>query len=164
VQGTVDFISGHYFSSMHDLRARGVKAEDVTVMRYSDFGLDVYGNCIIVSPDMLQNPKAVTGFLAATIKAWKDVIADPKSGIAAAKKRDPLIDDALEMERLKLSLETNIITPYVKANGMGDVDPARFARSVKDVAEAFGLPAAPAPEKVFTNKFLPPKAERMVAP
>jgi NitT/TauT family transport system substrate-binding protein len=45
---------------------------------------------------------------------------------------------------------------------MGDVDPARFARSVKDVAEAFGLPAAPAPEKVFTNQFLPAKAERMV--
>jgi len=46
---------------------------------------------------------------------------------------------------------------------MGDVDPARFARSVKDVAEAFSLPAAPAPEKVFSNKFLPPRAERMVA-
>ena len=164
VQGTVDFISGHYFSSMLDLRARGVKAEDVTVMRYSDFGLDVYGNCVIVSPDMLQNPKAVTGFLAATIKGWKDVVADPKSGIAAAKKRDPLIDDALEMERLKLSLDTNILTPFVKANGMGDVDPARFARSVKDVAEAFGLATAPAPDKVFTNKFLPPKAERMIAP
>jgi len=163
VQGTVDFISGHYFSSMLDLKARGVKADDVVVMRYSDFGLDVYGNCVIVSPDMLQKPKEVTGFISATVKAWKDVIAEPKAGIAAAKKRDPLIDEALEMERLQLSLATNILTPYVKANGMGDVDPARFARSVKDVAEAFGLATAPAPDKVFTNKFLPPKAERMVA-
>jgi NitT/TauT family transport system substrate-binding protein len=162
VQGTVDFISGHYFSSMLDLRARGVKAEDVTVMRYSDFGLDVYGNCVIVSPEALKTPKVVTGFIAATVKGWKDVIADPKAGIAAAKKRDPLIDEALEMERLQLSLASNILTPYVKANGMGDVDPARFARSVKDVAEAFGLPAAPAPEKVFTNQFLPAKADRMV--
>jgi hypothetical protein len=41
----------------------------------------------------------------------------------------------------------------VKANGMGDVDPARFARAVKDVSEAFGLPAAPAPDKVFSNKY-----------
>ncbi len=163
VQGTVDFISGHYFSSMLDLKARGVKAEDVTIMRYSDFGLDVYGNCVIASPEMIKQPKIVTGFIKATVKAWKDVIADPKAGIAAAKKRDPLIDEALEMERLQLSLESNILTPYVKANGMGDVDPARFARSVKDVAEAFGLPTAPAPDKVFTNEFLPPKADRMVA-
>jgi NitT/TauT family transport system substrate-binding protein len=52
----------------------------------------------------------------------------------------------------------------VKANGMGDVDPARFARSVKLVSDAFGLPQAPDPSKVFTDKYLPPKADRMVAP
>ena len=106
----------------------------------------------------------LAGFIAATIKGWKDVIADNKLGIAAAKKRDPLIDEALETERLQISLQTNVLTPYVKANGMGGVDPERFARSVKLVSEAFGLPAAPAPDKVFTDKYLPPKADRMVAP
>ena len=163
VQGTVDFISGHYFSSMLDLKARGVKFDDIVVMRYVDFGMDVYGNGIIVSPEMAKNEKAVKGFIAATLKGWRDVIADNKVGIAAAKKRDPLIDDAIETERLQMSLKDNVLTPYVKANGMGDVDPARFARSVKDVAEAFGLPAAPDVTLVFSNKYLPPKADRMLA-
>jgi NitT/TauT family transport system substrate-binding protein len=163
VQGSVDFISGHYFSSMLDLKARGVKFDDIVAMRYVDFGMDLYANGIIVSADMLKNEKAIKGFIAATVKGWKDVIADNKVGIAAAKKRDPLIDEALETERLQISLQTNVLTPYVKANGMGDVDPARFASSVKLVSEAFGLPTAPAPDKVFTGKFLPPKADRMVA-
>lgn len=163
VQGTVDFISGHYFSSMLDLKARGVSFDDIVAMRYVDYGMDVYGNGIIVSPEMAQNEKAVKGFITATIKGWKDVIADNKVGIAAAKKRDPLINEALETERLQLSLQTNIFTPYVKANGMGDVDPARFARSVKDVSDAYGLPNAPDPAKVFSGKYLPPKADRMVA-
>src|SRR5215831_7992140 len=163
VQGSVDFISGHYFSSMLDLKARGVAFEDIVAMRYVDFGMDVYGNGIVVSPEMAKNDKAVKGFIAATIKGWKDVIADPKLGIAAAKKRDPLIDEKLEMERLQISLQTNILTPWVKANGLGDVDPARFAKSVKLVSAAFGLPEAPAPDKVFTNKFLPPKADRMIS-
>ncbi len=163
VQGSVDFISGHYFSSMLDLKARGVKFDDIVAMRYVDFGMDLYANGIIVSADMLKNEKAVKGFIAATVKGWKDVIADNKVGIAAAKKRDPLIDEALETERLQISLQTNILTPYVKANGMGDVDSNRFANSVKLVSEAFGLPTAPAPDKVFTGKFLPPKADRMVA-
>ena len=163
VQGSVDFISGHYFSSMLDLKARGVKFDDIVAMRYVDYGMDVYGNGIVVGPDMAKDEKAVKGFLAATLKAWKEVIADPKLAIAAAKKRDPLIDEALELERLQLSLQTNIITPYVKANGMGDVDPERFARSVKLVSEAFGLQTAPAADKVFTNKYLPPKADRMIA-
>ena len=162
VQGSVDFISGHYFSSMLDLKARGVKFDDIVAMRYVDFGMDLYANGIIVSPEMMKNEKVVKGFIAATMKGWKDVIADNKAGIAAAKKKDPLIDEALETERLQISLNTNILTPYVKANGMGDVDPARFASSVKTVSEAFGLPAAPAPDKVFTNAFLPPKAARMV--
>ncbi len=163
VQGTVDFISGHYFSSMLDLKARGVAFEDIVSMRFVDFGMDVYGNGVVISPEMAKNEKAVKGFLAATVKGWKDVIADPKLGIAAAKKRDPLIDEKLEMERLQISLDTNILTPYVKANGMGDVDPVRFARAVKDVSEAFGLPAPPAPDKVFTNVYLPPKADRMIS-
>jgi NitT/TauT family transport system substrate-binding protein len=50
----------------------------------------------------------------------------------------------------------------VKANGMGDVQPERFAKSVKLVSEAFGLPAPPPVDKVFINKYLPPKADRMV--
>ncbi|MBS0547959.1 MAG: ABC transporter substrate-binding protein [Proteobacteria bacterium] len=162
VQGSVDFISGHYFSSMLDLKARGVKFDDIVAMRYVDFGMDVYGNGIVISPEMAKNEKAVKGFVAATIKGWRDVIADKKVGVAAAKKKDPLIDEALETERLQISLDTNVLTPYVKANGMGDVDPERFARAVTLVSEAFGLPAAPAPDKVFTNKYLPPKADRMV--
>lgn len=164
VQGTVDFISGHYFSSILDLKARGVKEEDVVAFTYSGAGMDVYGNGIIVSPAMAAKPEVVKGFLRATAKAWKEVAAHPELGVAAAKARDPLIDDKLELERLNMSLNMNVLTPYVKANGMGDVDPARFARSVKDVADAFGLPGAPAPDKVFTNAYLPSKEDRMVAP
>ena len=164
VQGTVDFISGHYFSSILDLKARGVKEADVVSFNYSDFKMDVYGNGIIVSPAFAAKPEVVTGFLRATAKAWKEVAANPALGIAAARKRDPLIDKALETERRNMSLKMNVLTPFVKENGMGDVDPGRFARSVVDVAEAFGLPAAPAPDKVFSSKYLPPKAERMVAP
>lgn len=164
VQGTVDFISGHYFSSVLDLKARGVKQEDIVSFNYSDYKMDVYGNGIIVSPAFAEKPEAVRGFLRATAKAWKEVAANPAVGLAAVKKRDPLIDEKLEAERLDMSLKMNVLTPYVKENGMGDVDPARFARSVVDVADAFGLPSAPAPEKVFSNKYLPPKAERMVAP
>lgn len=163
VQGSVDFISGHYFSSTLDLKARGVALDDLVALTYSDAGMDVYGNGIIVSPELAGNPKVVEGFLRATIKGWKDVIANPALGIAAAKKRDPLINEALERERLDMSLKMNILTPFVKANGMGDVDPARFARSVKDVADAFGLPNAPDPAKVFSSAFLPPKAERLIA-
>jgi len=40
------------------------------------------------------------------------------------------------------------------ATSIRRASPPRF----KLVAEALGLPEAPAPDKVFTNKYLPPKA------
>ncbi len=161
--GSVDFITGHFFSSLLDLKKIGVDPNDVQVFFYSDFGMDFYGNAVIASPSfMAANPNAVKGFVKATIKAWKEIAKDPKVGAAAAKARDGLIDEALELERLNLSLQRNVLTPWVKANGFGDIDAARLERSAKAVAEAVGLDRAPKADELFTNSFLPPKAERMM--
>ena len=163
IKGDVDFISGHYFSSVLDLKSKGTAESDIVVMRYSDFGLDFYGNAVIASPAMLSNPDAIRGFIRATVKAWKEVIADPKVGVAAAKKRDPLIDENAEMERLQMSLRTNVVTPYVTANGMGDVDKARLERALAQLAQALALKTVPKADDVFTAEFLPARQDRMVA-
>lgn len=162
IKGDVDFISGHYFSSVLDLKSKGTAESDIVVMRYSDFGLDFYGNAIIASPAMLKDAAAIRGFIRATAKAWKEVIADPKVGIAAAKKRDALIDEKVEMERLKMSLATNVLTPYVKKNGMGNVDTARLDRSLAQLAQALSLKSTPKAADVFTAEFLPAKQDLMV--
>lgn len=162
IKGDVDFISGHYFSSVLDLKSKGTPESDIVVMRYSDFGLDFYGNAIIASPAMLKDPAAIRGFIRATAKAWKEVIANPKVGIAAAKKRDALIDEKVEMERLQMSLATNVLTPYVKKNGMGNVDTARLDRSLAQLSQALGLKITPKAADVFTAEFLPNKQDLMV--
>lgn len=163
LRGDVDAISGHFFTSLLDLKARGAAPSDIVSFLYSDYGLDLYGNAVIASSAMIkENPKAVAGFIRATLRAFRDVAADPALGVAAAKKRDPLLDEALELERLKLALKTNILTPAVKANGMGGVDPKRLRRSIAQVAEAIGLRKKPAPESVFSSAFLQPKAERRI--
>jgi len=161
--GSVDFITGHFFSSLLDLKKIGVDPKEVQVFFYSDYGMDFYGNAVIASPSFMQaNPNAVKGFVKATIKAWKEIAANPKLGAAAAKTRDGLTDEALELERLIMSLEKNVLTPWVKANGFGDIDPVRLERSAAAVSAAVGLDRAPKADELFTNAFLPPKAERMM--
>lgn len=161
--GSVDFISGHYFSSILDLEKIGVKESEIMAFPYSDYGMDFYGNAIIASPKFLkENPAAVKAVVKATIKAWKEIVANPDAGIKATKARDGLIDEALEMRRLKLSLERNVLTKYVKENGFGGVDMARLQRSSDAVAAAVGLPRAPKATELFDASFLPPKAERML--
>ncbi len=162
LKGDVDFISGHYFSSVLDLKSKGAAEGDIVIMRYSDFGLDFYGNAIIASPNLLKDAAAIRGFIRATAKAWKEVIADPNVGIAAAKKRDPLIDEKNEMERLRMSLATNVVTPYVKANGMGNVDKARLDRALAQLSQALSLKVTPKADDVFTDEFLPNRQDLMV--
>ena len=101
------------------------------------------------------------GLLGATfLKGFKDVVADPAGAIETVYERDPLIDKAVEGDRLALALEVNILTAWVEANGFGDIDPARMARAIDQLVAAYALPSKPAVDDIWTSAFLPPAAER----
>jgi len=164
VQGQVDFISGHYFSSMLDLKSKGVKEEDITYFLYADYGMDFYGNAVIASGGFIaEHPDAIKAFLRATMRGWNDIIADPEGAIAIVAKFDPLIDKKLEAERLKLALDVNVLTPYVKEHGIGDVVESRLKNSIAQLALAYGLTETPEPAAIWTSEFLPPAEERMLS-
>jgi NitT/TauT family transport system substrate-binding protein len=163
VQRQVDFVSGHYFSSFFDLKSKGVKPEDMVVMRYVDYGLDFYGNGIIASPRIIaEQPEKLKGFVRATMKGMRDMLKDNNAGIAATKRKDPLIDDQLELDRMKVAIEQNIMTPNVKRDGFGTIDMGRLDRSIEQVAASVGLARRPAAGEIFTDAFLPAKPDRMM--
>lgn len=162
-RGDVDGITGFYFTSLLNLEARGVKAEDIVALKYPDHGVELYGNAIIASPKMIaEHPKAVAGFLKAFNKALKETIANPDAAVAFVKERDPLIDAKLEARRLKLALDFSVITPETKANGLGAVTAVRLQRSMAETAEAYALPKVPAAADLFTSNFMPAKADRLI--
>lgn len=164
VQGEVDFISGHFFSSMLDLKSKGVAEENIKYFLYSDLGLDFYGNSVIASGAFIEdNPDAVAAFIRATVKGYKDLLADPEAAVEAVAKRDPLIDKALEVERLKLAIDTNILTTHVAENGIGDIDTARMERSIEQLALAYGHEDLVSVDSIWTAEFLPPAEERKLA-
>ena len=78
VRGDIDAITGFSFTSLLNLEARGVKAEDVVVLPYPAYGVKLYGNVVIASPKLLkENPEAVKAFLKAFAKGAKEVMATP---------------------------------------------------------------------------------------
>src|SRR4249919_3760462 len=48
--GQVDAITGFSFSSYINLKDRGVPVDDIVVLLMADYGVNLYGNSIIVSP------------------------------------------------------------------------------------------------------------------
>ena len=165
VKGDVDAITGFYFTSLLNLNARGIKDEDVDVLMYPKYGVNIYGNAIIVSEQFLkEKPEAVKAFLRAFTRGMKDLLADPDGSIRYVKERDALIDETLEKRRMKLALDSVIVTPEAKANGLGDVTPVRLADMVTQVSQAFEIKNPVKAEAIWSSAYLPAKADRMVFP
>jgi NitT/TauT family transport system substrate-binding protein len=164
-RGDVDAITGFTFTSLLNLEARGVKAEDVVVLPYADFGVKHYGNAVIVSPRLIkENPAAIKAFLLAFTKGVKDVVANPAAAIEYVKARDGIINVPLETRRLKLAIDTVVNSPDARAEGFGQVKGPRLSLMASEVSDAFNTKTRVNPEAVWNASFLPSAADLNILP
>ena len=163
-EGNVDSVTGFNFSSYLSLARLGIPEDDITTILFADYGVELYGNAIIVNTDFAAaNPEVVTGFLAAVAAGVNDAIADPAAGAAAVIERNPAGDAALEQRRLELALEANIVTDYVLENGMGGVDADRMDRAIEQMRITYEFQSEPDAALYFTDAYLPPAEARMLS-
>ena len=164
-RGDVDAITGFTFTSLLNLEARGVKAEDVAILPYSDFGVKLYGNVVIASPKLIkENPAAIKAFLKAFTKGAKDVMANPAAAINDVKARDGILNVPLEIRRLQLAIDTVINSPDARAEGFGQLKGPRLSLMASQVSDAFGTKTRVNPDAVWNGSFLPTAAELNVLP
>jgi NitT/TauT family transport system substrate-binding protein len=162
-QGEVDAVFGFSMSSYINLKSRGVPTADLIVMLMSDYGLELYGNALMVSQKFAaEKPDAVKGFLRAVIKGLKDTVADPSTAVETVLKRNDVARKDVELERLRMVLDQNILTPWVKENGVGGIDRDRFARALDQIGLTFSYRQKPKIDDVFVDSFLPAMDERKV--
>jgi NitT/TauT family transport system substrate-binding protein len=162
-QGKVDAITGFWFSSYMNLKATGIAPSDIVVLHMRDWGLDLYGNGIVANPDFMRfSPKAVAGFVRGTIRGIQETLRDPDAAIESVMKRNPIAKRDVELERLKLSLERNFVTPDVRKNGLGAVDTKRLERSIDQIGLTFQYTHKPKASDIFTAQYLPSKEHRLV--
>ncbi len=164
-RGDVDAITGFSFTSVPNLEGRNVKPEDIVVMPYADFGVKLYGNVIIASPKFLQaNPAAAKAFLSAFAKGAKEVMVNPDEAINYVKQRDGIINVDLERRRLKITIDGVVASPDARREGFGVVVPARLKTMAEQVSEAFATKTPVNAATVWTDAYLPPKAELDILP
>ena len=73
---------------------------------------------------------------------------------------DPMMK--LDIERVRLDIALGLTnTPYVMANGLSSVTPEKLQKTIDAMVSAYQLPVSPEPATVYTDRFLPPPAERM---
>ncbi len=164
-RGDVDAITGFTFTSLLNLEARGVKADEVTIIPYATNGVKLYGNAIIASPKLIkENPAAVKAFLVAFSKGAKEAMANPKAAIEFVKARDGIINTDLETRRFQLAIDTAINSPDARAEGFGNVNPGRLSLMASQVSDAFNTKSRVNPDAVWNASFLPSAAELNALP
>jgi NitT/TauT family transport system substrate-binding protein len=162
--GQVDAITGFSFSSFINLKDKGVPLDDIVVLLMADYGVNLYGDAIIVNPKFAaEHPDAVKGFLRAFVKGLKETVKSPASAVDSVLKRNDVAKKDVELERLNMAIRDNIVTPEVKANGYGAIDSARLASAIDQIGLSYKFKAdKPKPEDIFDASYLPPAADRKV--
>jgi NitT/TauT family transport system substrate-binding protein len=161
--GQIDAALGYSFRLYVDLKDRGVPVDDIVLMPMADYGLKLYGNTIIINPKFAaEKPEAVRVFLHAFLRGLKDIVRRPAEAVESVMRRDDTVKKEVELERLRMAIRDNIVTPEVRANGYGAVDLVRLAESIDQIGLVYTFKAKPKAEDIFDASFLPPAHERKV--
>jgi NitT/TauT family transport system substrate-binding protein len=161
--GQIDAALGASFRLYVDLKERGVPIDDIVLMPMANYGMKLYGNAIIVNAKFAaEKPETVKAFLHAFTKSLKETIRRPAEAVESILKRDDAARREVELERLRMVIRENILTPEVRADGVGAIELARLEQSMEQIALVYTFKAKPKPEDIFDASFLPPPAERKV--
>ena len=155
LNGQVDFSAVFTVTSYID------PDKDIRWLFFSDYGVDLYSNGIMVSQKLLkEKPKAVAGLVRALNRAIIENAAAPDAAIALMMKTEPLMNGELEKQRLLYTFKTHIVTPETDEIGIGDIKPDRMTKAIKLLAETYGLAGTPTVADVFDRAFLRSKDAR----
>ncbi|WP_299621609.1 ABC transporter substrate-binding protein [uncultured Tateyamaria sp.] len=155
-EGNVAAITGFSFTSYLNAARLGVPEDDLVTLLMADYGVDLYGNAVIVNTEYAaENPEVIKGFLAGAAAGWKSAIADPASVIPMLIERNPAADADLEQRRLQLSIDANVATDWVMENGFGIIDAARMDAALAQIATTYEFQTTPDASLYFTDAYLP---------
>lgn len=159
--GQLDAALGYAFRLNVDLKDRGVPVGDIAQLQMPNYKMKLYGAAIIVNTKVAaERPEAIADFLRATVRGFRDVIRNPASAIEPVLRRQELAKKDVEIDRLRMAIRENIVTPEVRANGLGAIDRERLEEAIGQIALGYTFKARPKAEAVFDASFLPPTAER----
>ena len=147
--GAVDAATGFVNNEPVQLELSGTPATILHV----DQTVPLPGNGLIVGIALGSKRDPLKAFIGATLRAMKDVAANPQKGLDAAVAVVPDLgkEPTTQLAILKATIET-WSSDYTKAHGAGAIDRAAWTKSVTFIA---GLPDSPISSA-------PPTVDRLV--
>jgi NitT/TauT family transport system substrate-binding protein len=156
LQGQVDVITCYIDAEVPELKAKAQDLGELSILHGTDVGYDVFGSGMYTSERMINDhPDVVQGFTSAYLEAFQWVIDNPEEAAAmVAASTELTVDKApIFLEQLQADLDFTFTDETTEANGLGYMDPAKWAKT-KDVLASQGLLATDVPvESIFNGSF-----------
>ncbi|MCY4395372.1 MAG: ABC transporter substrate-binding protein [Rhodospirillaceae bacterium] len=149
--GSIDVTTSFY--NIHHIFKR-VLGKDMGFFPWKKYGINPYGNSIIVNIDYLEkNKKTVAAFVAVTQKAFATCVKAPAPCIAALVEANKGLKAANETENW--GLVTELMSDKVSRTvALGYFDPDRMKADHKLINTYFKIETKYAIEDRYTNEFL----------
>ena len=149
--GSIDVTTSFY--NIHHIFKR-VLGKDMGFFPWSKYGINPYGNSIIVNMDYLKNnKKTVAAFVSVTQKAFQTCVKAPAPCIAALVEANKGLKAANETENW--GLVTELMSDKVSRTvALGYFDPDRMKADHVLVNTYFKIETKYAIEERYTNEFL----------
>lgn len=137
VNGEVDGFLGYITNEAITVKNQGY---EVTNLLFADNGLPFVAEAFVVTQDSIDNKRdALKAFLYATIRGWKDAVANPDEGARLAVEvygQDLGLDLAKEKQQSNEQNNLLVVTEETKANGLLTISDALQAQNIQTLANA----------------------------
>lgn len=128
---------------------------ELNAVSYSDYGLDIYSNGIVVRDDLLRSdPALVKSFVRAIAQGLEFATSQRDETVRIFREYQPQYSEAVTREGLDIAAEA-LLVPELFTGGIGAMSADKIDRTIKTTVEAYGLSKTPAAAEVYTNAMLP---------
>jgi NitT/TauT family transport system substrate-binding protein len=101
INGETDVCAATWYNELNTIRARLGGDANLRLFSAEDYGISIPRDTLVANQAFAQaNPRAVEGFLRASIKGWREAKAEPAAGLESVMKIAPTLDRAHQIAML----------------------------------------------------------------
>lgn len=154
--GEIDIASAMTYNEYQVVLESGIKAEELNVIDMNDEGVAMLEDNLFANKEWLaDNKETAAKFVRASLKGWKDAIADPEAAVDSVMKLAEEGSTSREHQLTMMTEVAKLIQPEgFDVSKMGYTDAAAFQQTA-DIALKFGvIKKAANVEEAYTNEIV----------
>lgn len=159
--GEIDVASAMTYNEYQVVLESGIPAEDLNVIDMNDEGVAMLEDNLFANKEWLaDNKETAAKFVRASLKGWKDAIADPEAAVDSVMKLAEEGSTSREHQLTMMTEVAKLIQPEgFDASRIGYTDDAAFQQTA-DIALKFGvIQEAANVDEAYTNEIVEMAAE-----